>query len=214
MTALDERPHTDEQNHDERSHDEQMLTEQFESLAKAAMREAEGLRLEFIDGKMGVKAVPDGLHSEIVMWLQQVCMQHQPQLGLYGDRGLRIETYRKGRARPDGTLAPVGHFVRAGEWAEPDGVLMTVEVTSHDHDTNQRDRVEKPRAYAESGIPVYLLVDRDADEVTVYSEPAKGAYQERHTVTLGKSIELPAPVGFTLDTEPLKAWSAARESDG
>lgn len=203
MTALDERPHADEQ----------MLTEQFEALAQAAIREAEGLRLEFIGGKMGVKAVPDGLHSEIVMWLQQLCMQHHPQLGLYGDRGLKIETYRKGRARPDGTLAPTGHFVRAGEWAEPDGVLMTVEVTSHHYDTNQRDRVEKPRAYAESGIPVYLLIDRDADEVTVYSEPVEGAYQERHTAAFGKSVELPGPVRFTLDTEPLKAWSAARESD-
>ncbi|MEU3355898.1 Uma2 family endonuclease [Streptomyces sp. NPDC037389] len=204
MTALDERPHADEQ----------MLTAQFEALAQAAIREAEGLRLEFIDGKMGVKAVPDGLHETITMWLVRQCLQHRPDMDLHTGQGLKIETCRKGRARPDGTLAPTGHFVRAGEWAEPDGVLMTVEVTSHDYDTNRRDRVEKPRAYAESGIPVYLLLDRDADEVTVYSEPVEGAYQERHTAAFGKSIELPGPVGFTLDTEPLKAWSAARESDG
>ncbi|MCC3778585.1 Uma2 family endonuclease [Streptomyces sp. UNOB3_S3] len=191
-----------------------MLIEQFESLAKAAMREAEGLRLEFIDGKMGAKAVPDGLHETIIMWLVRQCLQHHPSLDLHTGQGLKIETYRKGRARPDGTLAPIGHFVQAGEWAEPDGVLMTVEVTSHDYDTNQRDRVEKPRAYAESGIPVYLLIDRDADEVTVYSEPVEGTYQDRHTAAFGKSIELPAPVGFTLDTETLRSWKAARESDG
>ncbi|MET9417548.1 Uma2 family endonuclease [Streptomyces klenkii] len=204
MTALDDRPQAGEQ----------MLTEQFEVLAELAVREAEGVRLEFISGKMGVKAVPDGLHSEIILWLQQVCMQHRPQLGLYGDRGLKIETYRKGRARPDGTLAPSGHFVQAGGWAEPDGVLMAVEVTSHDHATDKRDRVERPRAYAESGIPVYLLIDRDADEVTVCSEPAEGTYQERHTAAFGRSVELPAPVGFLLDTEPLRAWSAARKNAG
>ncbi len=201
MTALDERPHTDEQSHT----DAQMLTEQFESLARAAMREADGLRLEFIDGKMGVKVVPDGLHEAITMWLLRQCIQHHPTMDLHTGQGLKTETYREGRARPDGTLAPIAHFARAGEWAEPDGTLMTVEITSHDRDTNRRDRVEKPRAYAETGIPVFLLVDRRAGEVTVYSEPGDGAYQQRHTAAFGKPIELPAPVGFTLDTERLKA---------
>ncbi|MEV4440016.1 Uma2 family endonuclease [Streptomyces sp. NPDC049577] len=197
VTAPDERPHAEAQ----------ILAEQFESIARAAEREAEGVRLEFVGGKTAIKAVPDGVHSEIVMWLQELCVQHFRELRLYGDRGLRVETYRKGRARPDGTLAPKGHFAPAGEWADPVGVLMTVEVTSHDYDTNLRDRVEKPRAYAESGIPVYLLVDRDAGEVTVYSEPVGGSYQERHTAAFGKSVELPAPVGFTLDTEPLRTWT-------
>jgi Uma2 family endonuclease len=84
---------------------------------------------------------------------------------------------------------------------------MAVEVTSHDVDTNERDRLEKPRAYAESGIPVYLLVDREAGEVTVYSEPVEGAYQERHSAALGKTVTLPDPVGLTLDTEPLRTWA-------
>ncbi|SER50058.1 Putative restriction endonuclease [Streptomyces qinglanensis] len=48
-----------------------------------------------------------------------------------------------------------------GEWADPAGVLMTVEVTSYDSDTDRRDRQEKPAAYAAAGIPVCLLVDRD-----------------------------------------------------
>nr|WP_237500198.1 Uma2 family endonuclease [Streptomyces sp. SID8379] len=115
----------------------------------------------------------------------------------------------QGRARPDGTLAPRGHFLRAGTWADPSGVLMTVEVTSHDAaaDADERDRVEKPRAYAGSGIPVYLLIDREAGEVTVYSEPTDGTYQQRHSAALGKTVALPSPVGITLDTAPLKTWT-------
>ena len=31
---------------------------------------------------------------------------------------------------------------------------MAVEITSYDSDTHKRDRIEKPRAYAEAGIPV------------------------------------------------------------
>jgi Uma2 family endonuclease len=128
-------------------------------------------------------------------------------MGLYGDRGLAVESYRSGRARPDGALAPVGHFVRSGEWADPDGVLMVVEVTFSDRDTTQRDRVEKPRAYAESGIPVYLLVDRDTREVTVHSRPEEGAYGLRLTVPFGKTVPLPEPVGFELDTQQLLSWA-------
>jgi Uma2 family endonuclease len=42
----------------------QMLAEEFERIAAAAERE--GVRLEFLRGKLGVKAVPDGDHDEIV----------------------------------------------------------------------------------------------------------------------------------------------------
>jgi hypothetical protein len=145
------------------------------------------------------------------MWLLRQCMRQRPELGLYGDCGLKVETCRKGRAIPDGTLAPIAHFLRSGEWADPDGVLMVVEVTSYDRDTSQRDRVEKPRAYAESAIPVYLLIDRDSRDVTVHSEPVDEVYRERHTVSFGKSLPLPEPVGFDLDTEPLVGWTALAE---
>jgi hypothetical protein len=67
VTAVDDRPQT-------RDH-AQMATEEFENLASDAAHRSEGLRLEFLGGKVVVKAVPDGLHSEIILWLQQVCMQ-------------------------------------------------------------------------------------------------------------------------------------------
>lgn len=203
MTAVDDRPQTQDR--------AQVGPEEFEHLAAIAACETEGLRLELIGGKLGVKAVPDGLHTAMTMWLVRQCMQQKPQWDLHVGLGLKVETYRNGRAIPDGTLAPVGHFVGAGEWADADGVLMTVEVTSFDHDTTQRDRIDKPRAYADSGIPIYLLVDRDTREVTVYSEPEHGAYQQRVTVSFGKAVTLPAPVGIELDTQQLLVWASAEE---
>lgn len=83
----------------------------------------------------------------------------------------RVETYRKGHARPGGVPVPMDAFVGQGEGASADGVLMVVEVTSKDGDTDVRDRVEKPSAYAESQLPVHLLIDRDSQEVKVHSEP-------------------------------------------
>ncbi|MBT2479149.1 Uma2 family endonuclease [Streptomyces sp. ISL-94] len=184
----------------------QMLTEEFETVARIAAREVEGLRFEFINGRLGVKAVPDGDHGTIIEWLTRICMQSRPELWLYAEQGIKIQQYRSGRARPDGVLAPSGALAGQGEWVEPEPALMVVEVTSYDTDTDARDRHEKPRGYAETGIPVYLLIDRDTCEVTVYSEPDGSRYESVRTVPFGKGVELPDPVGITLQTEALKDW--------
>ncbi|WP_103532174.1 Uma2 family endonuclease [Streptomyces sp. SM11] len=188
--------------------EDRVLTQDvFEELARSAIRAGEALRLEFVNGKLGVKAVPDGDHGRIIEWLTRLCMQADPNRWLYPEQGLRVETYRKGNARPDGTLARSGAFVGQGEWAGPDDVLMVVEVTSCDEDTDRRVRVEKPRAYAETGIPVYLLIDRDSCEVKVHSGPDGVRYEQVVTVPYGKTVTLPGPVGIELDTEPLKSWT-------
>ncbi|MFI6001925.1 Uma2 family endonuclease [Streptomyces sp. NPDC051366] len=108
------------------------------------------------------------------------------------------------RAIPDAVLAPTEAFVGQGEWSEPDPVLMVVEVTSWDSDTHRRDHVEKPRAYAETGIPVYLLIDRAKCQISVYSQPNGRQYKSVHIVPYGTDIALPEPVGITLQTEVLK----------
>jgi Uma2 family endonuclease len=182
----------------------QMSIDEYEELAR---RSPELVRLEFVQGKVQVKSVPDGVHGAIMMWLLERFMQHCPDHRLYPEQGLKVEKSRRGRARPDGALAPIDHFAPQGEWAAPDGVLMTVEVTSHDTDTDKRDRVEKPAGYAEAGIPVYLLIDREACSVTVHAEPEGGSYRSITTRPFGAAIELPGPVGFTLETEKLKDYA-------
>ncbi len=116
----------------------QMSLEDFETLARRA---PETVTLEFINGKLGVKPLPDQRHGAIVMWLLRQCMQQRPELALYPGQGLKVESYRTGRARADGALAPYDHYAaQEGEWADPAGTLMVVEVTSFDPDTDQRDR--------------------------------------------------------------------------
>ncbi|WP_310712739.1 Uma2 family endonuclease [Streptomyces lydicus] len=182
-----------------------MLVEDFEQIASAA---PETVTLEFIDGRIEEKRVPDGDHGTIVMWLIRQCMQGRPELDLHPTQGLKVGQYRKGRARPDGSLAPVAHFAGQGEWADPEGVLMTLEVTSYDGDTERRDRQEKPAAYAAAGIPVHLLVDRDRCELVVHTSPApeRGCYLDVHRAPFGEQVALPDPVGLTLDTEILKNY--------
>ncbi|MFF4405650.1 Uma2 family endonuclease [Streptomyces sp. NPDC001262] len=188
----------------------QMTPEQFEHIAKEAARQ--DVTLEFVNGRIGVKPVGDGNHDEIVTWLTAQCMQYRPDLRVHGNRGLRVETYRKGMARPDLVLAPSGAFAGTGEWGDPDPVLLVAEITSFDFDTDMRNRHEKPRAYAESGIPVFILVDRDVDRITVHSNPVDGKYQSTPSYGYGDRVEVPG-LDITLDTEELKDYTGRPGSD-
>ncbi|MFE3942618.1 Uma2 family endonuclease [Streptomyces sp. NPDC059118] len=183
-----------------------LTQEAFEDLAGQAQQVEEAPWLEFLNGKPAFKVRPYGSRGRIVEWLTRPCAQADQGNWLFAAQGLRVGTYRKGNARPDGVLAPLDTFVGQGEWAGPDSVLMVVEVTSYDEDTDRRDRVEKPRAYAGTGIPVYLLIDRDTCEVRAHSQPDGVRYAQVVTVPYGKTVELPDPVGIELDTEPLKNW--------
>ncbi|MFG2379527.1 Uma2 family endonuclease [Streptomyces avermitilis] len=179
--------------------------EDFEELARKA---PDGVKLELIDGKLEVKPLPDNRHRAIVMWLIRLFMQLRPELALYPEQGLKIGTYRKGRANADGALAPLDHFIaQDGDWAAPEGVLMVVEVTSRDRDTDRRDRIDKVRGYAEAGIPVYLLIDRDIDTLVVHNDLRNGTYQQRPSYPFGAVVEFPAPVNITLNTEKLKDYA-------
>ncbi|MFI6155220.1 Uma2 family endonuclease [Kitasatospora sp. NPDC051170] len=183
----------------------QMLPEEFEELARLAFRTIEGLRLEFLGGRLAVRPRSDGDHGRVVEWLVRRCLQARPELFLHR-HGLKVHRSRNGRANPDGILAHAEAFVGLGPWVGAEAVLMVVEITLAEVEADQRARVEKPRAYAETGIPLYLLIDRDSAEVVVHSDPAGVRYETVRTLPFGKTVHLPDPVGIPLDTEPLKNW--------
>ncbi|GHE45501.1 Uma2 family endonuclease [Streptomyces capitiformicae] len=180
-----------------------MPVEDFEELARRA---PETVWLEFIGGRLAVKRGPDGDRSEIIAWLQRLWAGQADGPWLYGHRGLRTEADGKGRARPDGVLAPARHFVGHGEWSDPAGVLMVVEVTADDPDTDWYTRMEKPDAYAAVGIPVYLFIDRDDCSVVVFNQVEDGRYRHEERLAIGAAVRIPDPVNITLDTEPLKEF--------
>lgn len=183
----------------------EMAVEEFEALAADAERLDDGARYELVYGKLGVKEVPDGDHGEIIAWLSEwFALRCRPRLRAYAEQQLKIEEYRRGRARPDLLLAPPGSFKGQGDWPEPEPIALVVEVTSFDRDAQRRDGIDKPRAYAETGIPVYLVVDRRKDSVIVHSEPDGHVYRSVQSYPVGALVWLPAPIALELDTEPLK----------
>lgn len=185
----------------------QTLVSEFEDIARYTAGAAEGLRLELIGGKVRGKAGRDAEQGRVIQWLARVCAQRRPELWLNPNQGLRIGASQEDRARPDGTLVPTSALAGQGEWADPGAVLLVVEITSFESDTDRRIREVKPRAYAETGIPCYLLIDREAREVTVRSEPDGVRYQSTSQLAFGKTVRLPDPLDIAFDTRPLHDWA-------
>ncbi|MFJ9607124.1 Uma2 family endonuclease [Kitasatospora sp. NPDC101176] len=159
-----------------------------------------GSKAEFIEGEIIVTPPPDGAHETAFSLLaRQFFRKAAIDLDLSGNKGLIVSP--KNRFIPDGTVSPVGHFENADSWAPAGGVLLVFEITS----TNpHKDRESKRRGYATAEIPCYLLIDRGQGMVTLFTHPQDGDYVTRTQVEFGKSIDLPAPFSFALDTAPLR----------
>lgn len=174
--------------------------EQFEAVDRVL---PEAFTAELINGRILVVPAPDGDHDEDVISIADQIHAALPGQRLYQERGLAVGPYREGRARADGAVAPRGYFRGQKPWADTSGVLLVLEVTSGTEAEAEVDRAEKRDAYAASGIPVYLLVDRRRREVVVHWGPADGRYTHRSAAVFGEKLLLPEPFGFELDTGEL-----------
>ncbi|WP_441251081.1 Uma2 family endonuclease [Kitasatospora sp. McL0602] len=84
----------------------------------------------------------------------------------------------------------------------PDQTLLVVEVTSPSN--GDTDRTVKRRRYAQYGAPLYLLVDRQEQTCTLFSQPGRLGYTRAEGPhPFGVVIHLPDPFGLALDTSGL-----------
>ncbi|WP_344046875.1 Uma2 family endonuclease [Streptomyces thermoalcalitolerans] len=163
----------------------------------------EGFRAELIEGEIVVTPPPDGDHEDYIeLIVNQVYERSRTSMQFSGNKGLRLKSgggCPKDHVIPDGTFAPraLRLYRGAGPWMPCDGVAMVLEVTSTKPRTG---REAKRRCYARAGIPLHLLVDREASSVTLFSEPENDDYLELCTRPFGKSLTLPEPFSFDLET--------------
>jgi Uma2 family endonuclease len=171
-----------------------------------ALDTPEGFRAELIEGEIVVTPPPDGDHEDYIgLIVNQVIRRSRTDMQFSGNKGLKLRRggeCPKDHVVPDGTFAPVELRLYRGadSWMPCDGVAMVMEVTST---KPQADREAKRRCYARAGIPLYLLVDRDTAQVTVFSEPKDDDYREHCARPFGKPVTLPEPFAFDLDTADL-----------
>jgi Uma2 family endonuclease len=168
-----------------------------------ALDTPDGFRAELIEGEIVGTPPPDGDHEDCIeLIVEQVYEKSRTRMQFSGNKGLKLsggDGCPKDRVIPDGTFAPraLRLYRGADPWMPRAGVAMVLEVTST---RPQADREAKRRCYARGGIPLYLLVDRQAASITLFSDPEKNDYREQCTRPLGKPLTLPAPFDFDLDT--------------
>ena len=169
-----------------------------------ALDTPEGFRAELIEGEIVVTPPPDGDHEDYIeLIVSQVYRRARTDMQFSGNKGLKLKSgdaCPKSHAIPDGTFAPrkLRLFKGADPWMPCEGVALVVEVTSTTRP--QADREAKRRCYARGGIPLYLLIDRDESSVTLFSDAEGDDYRQHCTLPFGKSLALPEPFGFELET--------------
>ena len=159
----------------------------------------DGLRRELYDGVMHVVPPPGGDHG----WEVQVCyhalLAHAPD-DVYLLQNVGVHVGLRRYFVPDLTVFHRGTPYHDHGY-DPGGVLLVVECVSPG--SVMMDRVAKPAAYAEAGIPFFWRVD-DGPRVQSYRlDPRTGAYRCEVELGPGEVGELAAPWPVHLDTAEL-----------
>ncbi|MEU8545079.1 Uma2 family endonuclease [Streptomyces sp. NPDC048717] len=170
----------------------------FELFSAAAPK---GWRVELIEGEIYVTPPANSGHEKIVTELVEQVVARRTDKRLRNSTGIGLNVpgaSSTGHVIPDLVIAPRDSFEAQENWNPTHSVLLVAEVTSAS--TASRDRVQKIRGYARAGIPVYLVIDRQSDEVIVCSDPVGDHYARRTVHRLGTVVPLPDPLGFAIDT--------------
>jgi Uma2 family endonuclease len=78
--------------------------------------------------------------------------------------------------------------------------------------TRGTDLNDKVRVYGKAGVPVYLILNMQDEEATVYSTPSPHVgYEESLTKPFGEKLYLPHPFDFALDTSGFQAPAEAED---
>lgn len=140
-----------------------------------------GERVELLRGEVVVVSPSGRPHAQSVTVLNRMLV-HQVSPGFDVQPQLPLPVLDDSMPEPDLAVVPRGTFD-----GYPTGCVLVVEVADS---SLRKDLRLKAPLYAEAGIPVYWLVDVNAREVLVMSEPQGGVYQRVERARPGDVLTL------------------------
>ncbi|TLS44555.1 Uma2 family endonuclease [Streptomyces montanus] len=163
-------------------------------------RELEGYRGEVLYGRLTATPWPDGPHQLILTQVFREFCKAEGRSGLkcLQGIGLWLPTGPDDFAVPDLSIVDadfLGTHVQHNCHA-PRAFRLVLEVTA----CNWSDDLGlKADCYAQARIPVYLIADREHDEVLLHQDPVDGRYPAPQRYKRGQTVPIPESVGVTLD---------------
>ncbi len=142
----------------------------------------DGNRYEVVHGELLVTPAPRPWHEELVARLLEALrgyLRREPVGHAFGSRS-DISWGPYVRVEPDVFVVPLAQ-ARSLDWSRMRELLLVVEVLSPS--SNRADRFTKRRLYQEQGVPVYWIVDGDAELVEVWTPEREDPAVERERVS-------------------------------
>ncbi|MGW4695767.1 Uma2 family endonuclease [Kitasatospora sp. YST-16] len=169
-----------------------------ERALKYAIQHIAGDRAEIIEGVI-TPVSPSWAHENAAEVVRRQITPRLEELGLVSGSGNLDLPGSENWFVPDLAVVPADLAAKTEGALLPDQTLLVVEVTPPSN--GETDRTTKRRRHGQYGAPLYLLVDRQQRECTVFSAPGRLGYAEVDGPhPFGSTVRLPAPFDLELDT--------------
>ncbi|MFF4967401.1 Uma2 family endonuclease [Streptomyces sp. NPDC001037] len=171
------------------------LDEMFERLEK--MPVPEGYKVEIVEGTVFMSPQRD-THWEIILDFVEQLRVKYPRQRVKSDVRIDYPGHLNGFATDVTVMAEGAARSEDGRW-DCGEVEFVAEVVSRG--TAANDYGPKKAAYAEAGVPVYVIADPYRGECHVFSHPRDGRYALEVKADFGEELDLTGtPVGLVLKT--------------
>ncbi|MFE0422603.1 Uma2 family endonuclease [Streptomyces sp. NPDC058953] len=175
-------------------------TGDFDSLLRvvAELDTPDGYKAELVRGKIVVSPWSKLRYKRPMKLLRRQLGAHAPE-GHDADTSPFLFVFAHSRRAfgPDLHVADESAFDAEGRHADGEALSLVAELTSVS--TRDADWQDKLEVYGRT-VPVYLVLDMGAEEITAFWDPSPTGYRSRTTKPFGKPLRIPEPFGFDLDT--------------